>query len=394
MMPKMFLLLLLATSCCFAREVVKIRVVNNVVLVPVRVNGKDLSFLLDTGSEHSAIDGNVASSLNLGQIADVEVTKNYRTQPATADQTIRIEVGDLAFDHKVLTVLNLGSVSHALGVPVDGVVGNDILQDFVFRLNYSRGEMVTGPIAQLGDPGVPLKLRRSGDEFFLPLRLMSLSEDLLLDTGTNSTNLSWGTWQQLSRVWTPDSTIDGVIRAGFPAPPAFLICLPDVQLGEIEVRDQAVRVQRPVNTGAFSVAGFGGTMGSEFLRQFEVTFDLKHDEIFLKRDPRWKLDPYRYVTVGIQFARNDQGTYTVMSVWKNSPADQAGIRLGDRIRAVNGESVASMSAEQVSTQIHGEEGTAANLIIERGNGASAVTLHTRQMLCGHNKDQHEYRSQK
>ena len=111
------------------------------VLVPVRVNGKDLSFLLDTGSEHSAIDGNVASSLNLGQIADVEVTKNYRTQPATADQTIRIEVGDLAFDHKVLTVLNLGSVSHALGVPVDGVVGNDILQDFVFRLNYSRGEI-------------------------------------------------------------------------------------------------------------------------------------------------------------------------------------------------------------------------------------------------------------
>jgi len=393
-MPKACLLLLLAASTCFAREVVKIRVVNNVVLVPVRVNGRDLSFLLDTGSEHSAIDANVASSLNLGQVADVEVLKNYRTQPATADQTTRLEIGGLAFDGKVLTVLNLASVAHALGSTVDGVVGNDILQGFTFTLNYSREELVTGRLAELGDTGVPLQLRRSGDEFFIPLHLMSLYEDLLLDTGTNSTNLSWGTWQQLSRAWTPDSTIDGVTRAGFPAPPAFLVCVPDMRLGEIEVRDQAVRVQRPVNAGAFSVAGFGGTMGSEFLRQFKVTFDLKHDEIFLKKDPRSKPDPYRYVTVGIQFARNDQGTYTVMSVWKNSPADQAGIRLGDRIRAINGESVTSMSAEQVSAQIHGEEGTAASLIIERGSGASAVTLHTRQMLCGHSKDQHEYRSQK
>jgi hypothetical protein len=240
MMPKMFFLLLLAASTCFAREVVKIRVVNNVVLIPVPVNGNDLSFLLDTGSELSAIDANVASSLNLGQVGDVEVMKNYRTQPATADQTSKIEIGGLAFDHKVLTVLKLASVSHALGTPVDGVVGNDILQDFVFRLNYSREELTTGPMAQLGDPGVPLKLRRSGDEFFIPLQLMSLSEDLLLDTGTNSTNLSWGTWQQLLRVWTPDSTIDGVTRAGFPAPPAFLVCVPDVRIGEIEVRDQAV----------------------------------------------------------------------------------------------------------------------------------------------------------
>jgi hypothetical protein len=131
MIPKALLLLLLAVSSCFARQVVKIKVSNNAVLVPVRVNGRDLSFLLDTGSEQSAIDAGVASSLNLGQVADVEVLKNYRNQPATADQTTRIEIGGLAFDGKVLTVLNLGSVARALGNAVDGVVGNDILQDFL-----------------------------------------------------------------------------------------------------------------------------------------------------------------------------------------------------------------------------------------------------------------------
>jgi hypothetical protein len=134
------------------------------------------------------------------------------------------------FDRKVLTVLNLVSVAQALGCAVDGVIGNDILQDFTFTLNYSKEEIVTGRLAELGDTGVPLKLRRSGDEFFVPIQLMSSPEELLLDTGTNSTNLSWGMWQQLSRVWTPDATIDGIVRAGFPTPPAFLVCVPDFRV--------------------------------------------------------------------------------------------------------------------------------------------------------------------
>jgi hypothetical protein len=56
--------------------------------------------------------------------------------------------------------------------------------------------------------------------------------------------------------------------------------------------------------------------------------------------------------------------------------------------------VTTMSAEQVSVLLHGEEGTAVNLILERGDNASAATLHTRQMLCGHHRNQDEYRSQR
>ena len=133
---------------------------------------------------------------------------------------------------------------------------------------------------------------------------------------------------------------------------------------------------------------------SEALRPFEIAFDLEHDAIFLKPDPHFKSDLYRYTTVGIQFARNDEDTYSVMSVWKNSPADEAGISMGDRIRAINGQSTSSMSVEQVSAQIHGEEGTAVNLILERGRAVSAVTLHTHQMLCGQKDVTGKFQSKK
>jgi hypothetical protein len=48
-------LLLVAVSSVFAQQTVRTRVVNNAVLIPVQVNGRELSFLFDTGSEHSAI---------------------------------------------------------------------------------------------------------------------------------------------------------------------------------------------------------------------------------------------------------------------------------------------------------------------------------------------------
>ena len=65
-----------------------------------------------------------------------------------------------------------------------------------------------------------------------------------------------------------------------------------------------------------------------------------------------------------------------------------------RIKAINGESTVSMSTEQVSAQLHGEEGTPVNLIIERDGGSSAVALHTRHMLCGPKSTQPELRSRK
>ena len=70
----------------------------------------------------------------------------------------------------------------------------------------------------------------------------------------------------------------------------------------------------------FSSEDFNGILGSDVLRQFEVTFDLQHDRVFLKGDSSYKPDPYRYTTVGIQIGKNGQGAYQIMSVWKNSPA--------------------------------------------------------------------------
>jgi hypothetical protein len=61
--------LVLVTVCASAQETIKVSVANNVVLVPVRVSGRSLFFLLDTGSERSAIDVALVAPLGLRSLA-------------------------------------------------------------------------------------------------------------------------------------------------------------------------------------------------------------------------------------------------------------------------------------------------------------------------------------
>ena len=78
---RIVLLLLLVVYCpAFGQERVGIRVANNTVLVPVRISHRDLTFILDTGSDLSAIDGAVAQELGVTGTHAVPVLKNYRQQ--------------------------------------------------------------------------------------------------------------------------------------------------------------------------------------------------------------------------------------------------------------------------------------------------------------------------
>ena len=323
----------------------------------------------------------MAQQLGLTEVESIPVLKNYREQGSEMIEVSSLGIGSRMFSHKELGTSDFSHVSAALGVRVDGVLGNDILRSMPFQLNYSKRELTIGPFASVEGLGKVIQLRRDGDQFYVPLQIVSVAVELLLDTGTNSTNLSSETWQSISQVWQPKVVIDGVVRAGSPIPPAFLVCIPSISLKDVTLTDQVVRVQRAVNSGAFSDAGFGGILGSDFLRQFEVTFDLANSRLFLKKDPRFKRDPYRYTTIGIQFAKDAREQYIVMGVWKNSPAKEAGIQAGDRIDSVNGRPSKGLSLERLGSQMHGPEGTAVRLVVERDSVPYAFTVRTRQMLC-------------
>ena len=85
--------------------------------------------------------------------------------------------------------------------------------------------------------------------------------------------------------------------------------------------------------------------------------------------------------IGVRLAI-DQTTkeLTVVEPLVNSPADQAGIKKGDKILTINGKPTSLMSLEQSSAQIKGKVGTDIKLTISReGEKAFALTLTRAQI---------------
>lgn len=379
------ILLLLAPIPALAQDSIPIEIAGGAVLVPVKISDRTFNFLLDTGSSRSVIDPVTAANLGLVSEGTQRIQKNFRDLVVDITEVNTLTIGKQEFNRVPLDELTLAPVSKALGTAVDGVLGSDILQQLTFKLCYSKKTLLIGPLSKLGTWGKPTPLRHSENEFFVSVTLISVPTQLVLDTGTNSTNLSWKTWEKLARVWTPKQIVEGIARAGNPTSQAILVCLPRLQLGSYLLPDQAVRAQQQSDAGAFSSQEFGGILGSDILQQFEITFDLKNNTIFLRPDTLYQRDPYRYVTIGIQIAKNGQGGFEIMSVWKDSPAARAGLRQGDVLKAVDGKPIDTFTAQQVSSMLHAKEGTEIKLTVERDAVLSTIAVKTHTLLCIHDQ---------
>ena len=72
-----------------------------------------------------------------------------------------------------------------------------------------------------------------------------------------------------------------------------------------------------------------------------------------------------YVGIGITVLENPRGGVLIGTVFKNSPADRAGLQQGDLIVGVDGNDVTQEPLETVATMVRGPEGTDVTLTIQR-----------------------------
>ena len=70
----------------------------------------------------------------------------------------------------------------------------------------------------------------------------------------------------------------------------------------------------------------------------------------------------------------ETGEIKILEVYKDSPAEKAGLQKDDIIFKVNGEEIKGMSAADVSNKVKGEQGTKVDLTIKRGEETIDVTL--------------------
>ena len=82
----------------------------------------------------------------------------------------------------------------------------------------------------------------------------------------------------------------------------------------------------------------------------------------------------RYGGVGSLIRKRDD--YVIFAQpYKDSPSDKAGIKIGDKIRAIDGEDMSGKDVSTISTRLKGEPESSVEVVIERNIGGAVDTLH-------------------
>lgn len=81
-----------------------------------------------------------------------------------------------------------------------------------------------------------------------------------------------------------------------------------------------------------------------------------------------------YEGVGIEMVTDDKGNTLIVTVFDNSPAEKAGVKVGDYITAVNGVNITGKTSDDISTMIRSENSDTVELQLTRDGAPYKATL--------------------
>ena len=122
---------------------IKFKLINNLIVIPLEVNGAKLSFILDSGvskpilfnlSETDSVQLNNVSEITIKGLGDGEPIKALSSK-GNVFRLKHIE----NFDQQLYVVIDKDmNFSPTLGIPIHGIIGYDLFRDFIVDINYSN----------------------------------------------------------------------------------------------------------------------------------------------------------------------------------------------------------------------------------------------------------------
>lgn len=398
-------------------EKIKFELVNNLMVVPVELNGAKLSFILDTGVS-SPILFNLTDqdSIQVNNVSEITLRGLGEGDPIQALKSTKntFKIGNAKnFNQPLYVVLDKDlNFSTSLGIPVHGIIGYDLFKNFVVEVNYASSTL------KLYNPN-QYKYRKSKRQETLPLSIIDkkayvdgavTKEDdseipvkLLVDTG--SSDALWLFHNPEKGLEIPDMNYEDFLGQGLSGNIfGKRTKLKGIRLGAFKLNEAKAAFPFKESFGAIKELGDrNGSVGGEVLKRFNIVFDYPREKITLSKNGNFK-SPFQYNLAGIELQHNgvryiakriadvtgkldvEEKTFgnvqillenrtrlslvpeiIVSGIRAGSPAAEAGLQEGDIILAVNGKEIHDYKLQEILQMLNERQGKKVRVQIERYN---------------------------
>jgi hypothetical protein len=322
-----------------AESSVPFRLVDNRVFADVTLNGQGpFHFILDTGGS-AAVSDQVARRLGL-KVTDGGEGEGVGAARAHfgATRIARVDLGPIKLANVDFIITSNDDASQVFGtLPEDGVIGPEIFERVVVRLDYSRRTLIFIAPDSFRDAGmgtiVPFTRPRQIPE--IAATLDGVAGQFGVDTGARSALLLYGPFCAKNGLAEKyHATLEGVTGWGFGGPVRSLLARAgSFSLGGASVNAPVFRLSKQ-KTGLTTANDMAGLIGPDVLRQFIVTFDYARQRMILEKGPEYgRRDSYDRAGAWMGQAGPH---FAVVDVIKSGPADEAGVKAGDVVLAIDG----------------------------------------------------------
>ncbi len=400
---------------------IPVDIISNIIILNAKVNGTQLKFILDTGAVRTTIFNlNGVDSLIVGAGEPSKVAGYGSREPfeAILSKGNFIDIQKYRSFNAEIHVLTGEQISFVpiLGREVNGIIGIDFFRNHLIELDYAKEKIrVFSPdntrvkrkfntIMDLDNSSGKPYLK--GDAFH---KNSSQDMSLLLDTGSGDALWIFETSPSFSKPTNGFQDYLGFGLSGNVYGVRSKIEL--LQLGGYDF--EKITVAFPDRDGdglTYGRYAARGAIGGEVLRRFKLLIDLENDKLYLKKNRAFK-SGFFYNMAGLRLREGENELITqvrynydseeerdarslkkisryqkrdvvysynpkilVNYVAPNSPAEKAGIRVGDQIIEYNGKRKGSFSMGEITQLFYKRPYSTIKLDLKNEEGYYTVEL--------------------
>ena len=370
---------------------------SNLILVYARINDVDsLRFILDTGVSSIIItDPSVLKPDELRLTRKVNLSGAGEGKSVAAHVAIdnRFAMGRLRANHQNIVVIEKDflRLSEYVGVPVHGIFGYDIFNNFVVTIDFSKRELL---LTQNGN----YKYKPSkGDKHPIVIEdtkpftdAVTLFADgrekpirVLIDTGAGHALLLNNSPKETYRL--PEKVIRAQLGRGLNGVINGNLGRVDrMKLGRFELDN--IVASFPDSAGFSAKIGTNverqGNIGCELLRRFKVTMNYQEGYMVLKPNKSRLREKFEHDMSGMEIRAegSDLRSYFVNHVQEKSPAAGAGLIEGDQLLFIDDHAATELNVSEIYKLMQRGDGRKIDLLVKRNGNIFFTKLTLRRMI--------------